>query len=100
MTQNRLLKRLSVCLLAVATLTCAKAQTEQSIYVSPKGNDRADGSLSHPLRSIQAAIEKANRTGKNIPVTIILRAGRYEQEQTIEISDVRLAEMNTSGLEQ
>lgn len=64
MTQNRLLKRLSVCLLAVATLTCAKAQTEQSIYVSPKGNDRADGSLSHPLRSIQAAIEKANRTGK------------------------------------
>lgn len=87
MTQNRLLKRLSVCLLAVATLTCAKAQTEQSIYVSPKGNDRADGSLSHPLRSIQAAIEKANRTGKNIPVAIILRAGRYEQEQTIEIKD-------------
>lgn len=64
MTQNRLLKRLSVCLLAIATLTCAKAQTEQSIYVSPKGNDRAEGNLQHPLRSIQAAIEQANRTEK------------------------------------
>lgn len=39
--------------------TTLSAWTEKQIFVSPKGNDRAAGTFTHPLKSIQAALEKA-----------------------------------------
>ena len=64
--------------------TTLSAWAEKQIFVSPKGNDRAAGTFTHPLRSIQAALEKAG-TLENEDVQIILRKGIYEQSQTLEI---------------
>lgn len=55
------------------------------IYVSPKGNDQAEGSLGKPLRTIQEAINRAESTGDGKNVEISLRKGCYELEQTLEI---------------
>lgn len=46
---------------SVAIQSCTRSDGA-FIYVSPQRNDQAEGSLSHLLRSIQATIEKANRT--------------------------------------
>lgn len=64
--------------------TTLSAWAEKQIFVSPKGNDRAAGTFTHPLKSIQAALEKAG-TLENEDVQIILRKGIYEQSQTLEI---------------
>lgn len=49
-----------------------------AIFVSPTGNDSSPGSLSHPLRTLQRAINVAP-SGK----TIVMRAGLYHEETAI-----------------
>ena len=61
---------------------CSLAQTQ--IYVSPRGNDKAEGTLKKPLRTIQAAVDKASQK-KNTDVEIVLRGGAYELDRTVEI---------------
>lgn len=61
---------------------CSLAQTH--IYVSPRGNDKAEGTLKKPLRTIQAAIDKASQK-KDADVEIVLRGGAYELDRTVEI---------------
>lgn len=48
------------------------------VYVSPTGDDTADGSIDHPLKTITAARDLADkRKANNTPVTVYLRAGTY-----------------------
>jgi hypothetical protein len=48
------------------------------IYVSPSGDDTSDGSIDHPLKTLNAARDLADkRKTNNTPVTVNLRAGTY-----------------------
>ena len=48
------------------------------IYVSPTGDDANDGSIDHPLKTLTAARDLADkRKVNNTPVTVNLRAGTY-----------------------
>lgn len=78
------IKHFLLILLTFWGCTTTSAWAEKKIFVSPKGNDRAEGTLTHPLRSIQAALEKAEAF-ENEEVRIILRQGSYEQSKTLEI---------------
>lgn len=49
------IKHFLLILLTFWGCTTTSAWAEKKIFVSPKGNDRAEGTLTHPLRSIQAA---------------------------------------------
>ena len=56
------------------------------IYVSVEGNDMADGSISNPLASLPAAVDKVRslrESGTTDPVTIYLREGRHQLDQTL-----------------
>jgi hypothetical protein len=49
-----------------------------AIYVSPSGDDTGDGSIDHPLKTLTAARDMADkRKANNTPVTVYLRAGTY-----------------------
>ena len=65
---------------------CGISANDVTFYVSPKGNDSAEGTLSHPLKSIQTALERIKETNSPQSAEIILRAGTYEQTATIEIN--------------
>ena len=56
------------------------------IYVSPKGNDHASGTLQQPLRSIRAALERIQGADEKQQAEIILREGTYEQDATLVIN--------------
>lgn len=45
-----------------------------AVYVSPNGNDTADGSVSGPLRTVASAVRRAPAGG-----TVVLRAGVYRE---------------------
>lgn len=57
------------------------------IHVSPRGNDRAAGTLRSPLRTITAAISHALETPKGDSATIFMHGGRYNISNTIEIGE-------------
>ena len=46
------IKHFLLILLTFWGCTTTSAWAEKKIFVSPKGNDRAEGTLTHPLRSI------------------------------------------------
>lgn len=48
-------------------------------YVSPDGNDEADGTFSNPFRTIERAAEAVRRTDKNgkSGITVAVKAGEY-----------------------
>lgn len=54
---------------------------EDGIYVSPNGNDEADGTFENPFKTVQAAIDEA-KPGD----TIYLREGTYEGNNYIDKS--------------
>ncbi len=49
-----------------------------AVYVAPSGSDVAAGSLNAPLRTLQAAVDKAP-----VGATVVLRAGSYVQQATV-----------------
>ncbi len=64
------------------------AQTDSAItiYVSPGGDDQANGSLAQPYGSIFQAVEavRARRdSGNNEPAVIYLREGRHQLNETL-----------------
>lgn len=66
--------------------TAPSCWADKQLFVSPQGNDRARGTLTHPLKTIQAAIQKAEKW-KNEDVRILLRGGIYTLSSTLEIGD-------------
>ena len=57
------------------------------IYISPQGNDAADGTLSHPLGSFQGAaayIRKNRASGE--PATVHVRGGVYRCRDALELT--------------
>lgn len=65
---------------------CGFSANVTTIYVSPKGNDSAEGTLEHPVKSIKTALDRIKETNSFQAAEIILRAGLYEQTATIEIN--------------
>jgi len=64
-------------------LHCSTMLCQSVIYVSPKGNDKANGDKNAPLQTIHAAIDKSQKTSGN--VIIELFGGNYAIGETIEI---------------
>lgn len=63
-------------ILALLLLVATSVVGQQTYYVSPNGNDAADGSLNSPLLHIHAALEKGEKS--DVPeVHIYLREGKY-----------------------
>lgn len=56
------------------------------LYVSPKGDDRNIGTMSYPLRTIEAALEKVKEIDADQKVEVLLRSGIYEIDATLEVS--------------
>lgn len=67
-----------IVLIIASLLLLGGASPALEIYVSPEGNDEAEGSLENPLRSLQAASDLARESSGPVPVTIFLSGGRYE----------------------
>jgi len=67
----------------MAFLCTASIFSQSVIYVSPKGNDKANGKKKAPLQTIQAAVNKRQEIRGN--VIIELFGGNYAIEKTIEI---------------
>jgi len=57
---------------------------DKTFYVSLSGNDKSTGSMDQPLRSLNAALQKAALL-KGGNVSILIRAGTYFTDQTISI---------------
>jgi hypothetical protein len=58
----------------------------KEIYVSPDGGTQADGSLAKPYASLTDAVKAARalrQSGNINPVTIVLRKGRHQLNQTL-----------------
>jgi hypothetical protein len=59
--------------------------TGAQIYVSPTGDDGNDGSIDHPLKTVTAARDLADkRKANSTPVTVNLRAGTYYLTAPVE----------------
>lgn len=71
------MKKLLLFVISAAIL--ASNSTDNVIYLSPDGRDGASGSRSHPLSSLQEAVEKARGLKANGKkgITIHLKAGDY-----------------------
>ncbi|WP_301705867.1 hypothetical protein [uncultured Parabacteroides sp.] len=78
---------LLACIFFVTTLSI---QAQQSIYVSPTGNDRNAGTKEAPLASLPAAI-KVIRTSTEQDITLFLQNGIYHLEQPLTFSPDILA---------
>ncbi len=60
---------------------------DKKIYVSPDGDDAADGSFNAPVKTLRRALEMAEDTGNtNAGIDILLREGVYCISETINLS--------------
>lgn len=78
------IKTLIALFLLLLALGKSNAQ-EYKIYVSPKGNDFAQGTIKAPLKTLQAALQKMKDGGNISKGEIILREGTYELNSTVEV---------------
>ncbi len=79
----------------VVTLTMATAQN-LTIYVSPTGDDAADGSNATPLQTIGRALEMAN--GNDTITRIKIASGVYNESHTLELRSNLTIEGGLSSL--
>jgi hypothetical protein len=71
---------------APRALAAAKAGFT-TLHVDPvRGNDRANGALATPLRSLGEAVARVNRSKATGPVTIILSEGIHVIDKTVKIA--------------
>ena len=78
-----------VSLLLCVTQACLGANTLK-YYVSPSGNDRADGMRQTPWTTLGYALERVKevlRKTQNTDVYLYMANGDYEVMKTIDISD-------------
>lgn len=72
------MRRTMILILGLLIGTFAATVCGAELYVSPTGNDAADGSMGTPLATLTAARDRADSLKKNnTPVTVHLRAGTY-----------------------
>lgn len=57
----------------------------RQLHVSPQGNDRNAGTVSRPLRTLQAALAKARKVNPAYEVEILLHEGSYELDATVVV---------------
>lgn len=64
--------------------------------MSPNGDDQADGSITAPVQSIEAAVRLAaelrSETGTVDTIDIVLRGGMYEMRDTVRLSNITVAD--------
>jgi len=75
-----------ICLFMLAAFALPSENSAMDIYVSVDGGNQADGSLAKPYGSIPDAVEAVRalrKTGSKEPVTIVLREGRHQLNQTL-----------------
>ncbi len=66
----------------VVTLICVVgAGNADFVYVAPSGSDANTGDSTHPLRSIQAAVDAAGATGKDVKVAV----GAYHPDGGLDL---------------
>lgn len=73
-------------LLAAGLLLGGVQLSGQTIYVSPKGNDKGDGSEKKPVATIARAQELARAYAKDINVEVILEDGVYYLPATVQFT--------------
>ena len=70
----------------VVFLSLTSRLDAQTLYVdAEKGNDRADGTLAHPVASLAKAVDLAKRSAHPAPVTIKIAPGLYTLTQGLKI---------------
>lgn len=77
-----MIKQFSLVLTTLFAFSLCKAQT---IFISPKGNDKNPGSIYQPVKTFAAGITKAMAV-KNKKVVIELDGGTYPIDKTVEIT--------------
>lgn len=93
------MKRRLTLLLLFAVSTLSFAQNAIEIYVNPiNGCDCTDGENGSPLKTLKAAVEKANADRSTGPLTIILSPGIYSLDQTLTLKPVNRELTRTSRL--
>lgn len=89
----------------VITAGSASVAVPISVFVSPAGSDAvpADGSIGRPFRTIERARQHANLL-KSIPansdtsINVLLRAGRYALEDTLEFTSADSGNSRTARI--
>ncbi len=69
------------------SIDCEPYAEDIELYVSPTGNDNADGSFEAPFKTIEKALETAKQSEAN--AVIYLRGGIYNISDTIKINDFK-----------
>ncbi|MFJ4036938.1 ricin-type beta-trefoil lectin domain protein [Microbacterium sp. NPDC090007] len=75
----------SVGVVAAPVIAPAASAADTALYVSPTGNDGADGSLGAPFRTIERArdVVRTMNAGMSGDITVYLRGGSYPVDSTI-----------------
>lgn len=60
--------------------------SEYDIFVSEDGNDTAEGKITSPLATLEAAKEKIKSVSENVPVTVWIRGGTYNFSETLNFT--------------
>lgn len=82
----RLSQLLHVILISLVLFPGCGGKAALELYVSPDGNDQAEGSMDSPFATIPGAVEAARalrKSGNREPVVIFLREGRHQLNQTL-----------------
>lgn len=75
------MRRVYLLIMFLVALTVTSQAQELNLYVSPLGNDAAEGSSSAPLRTVGRALELANDSATHIFVA----GGSYTESHTLEL---------------
>ena len=79
-----------ILMMAVSMMSISVTAAETALYVSPDGNDTAAGTIDAPLKTVAAAKERLKALkvslGEGEKVTVWLRGGRYEFDDTLSFT--------------
>ena len=85
---------LLILIMAVSMMTFSATAAQTALYISPDGSDANAGTLAAPLQTVAAAKEKLKAlkgiVGENERVTVWLRGGRYEFDDTLYFTEADL----------
>ena len=76
-------------ILTILPLLSPGITNAETLYISPNGSDNNPGTIDKPLKTIQKtrnSVAKIIETNPKEPITILLRGGIYQIDQTIEFT--------------